>query len=67
MLLLHSVWIEIRDEFTADELRSLKAAAVGETICPRGLHIDTDELDSALAMKLATLVSQKGRGPSVTK
>jgi len=56
MLLLHSVWIEIRDEFTADELRAIRGAAVGETICPRALHVDPDQLDAALAAKLTSLV-----------
>lgn len=56
MLVLLSVWNEIRDEFDAKEKLALNAAAVGETICPRGLHIDADALDAALAEKLTTLV-----------
>lgn len=56
MLVLQTVWLEIRDEFTHDEMQALRAAAVGETICPRGLHIDVDALDIALAEKLVGLV-----------
>jgi len=56
MLLLHSVWIEIRDEFTADELLAIRGAAIGETICPRALHVDADQLDAELSEKLTTLV-----------
>ena len=56
MLVLQTVWAQIREQFTADELQALRAAAVGETICPRGLHIDVDALDAALAEKLTTLV-----------
>jgi hypothetical protein len=56
MLILQAVWIEIRDEFTRDEMAALRAAAVGETICPRGLHVDMDQLDAELAEKLTTLI-----------
>lgn len=54
MLIRHTTWEEIREQFTEDEKTELRSHVTGETICPAGIVIDETALPEELATKLRT-------------
>lgn len=52
MLIRDTTWSEIRECFTEEEKVALRECVAGETICPRGFIIETDDLAPALRDKL---------------
>ena len=52
MLIRTSDWNNVRHLFTEEEKTELRAAVVGETICPPGVVIDRMRLRPALLDKL---------------
>lgn len=55
MLIRLSEWDRISHHFSEEEKAALNLAITSETICPRGLTIDTGKLPDPLAAKLAEL------------
>ena len=52
MLMRDAVWEEIREQFSEEEKVELRKAVKGQTICPPGFVVHTDELPKALDDKL---------------
>jgi hypothetical protein len=61
MLMRDSVWESIREQFSEEEKVELRKAVKGETICPRGFVLHTDELPKALDDKLYTALQSVKR------
>lgn len=59
MLIQISEWEKIRDQFSQEEKDALNLAVTGESICPRGLNIDTRKLTFAIGAKLVRLLPVK--------
>ena len=55
MIIRLSEWDRISHHFSEQEKAALNLAVTGETICPRGLTLDTGKLPDQLAAKLAEL------------
>lgn len=58
MLIQDSTWDKIRERFTEDEKKILRAHVTGETVCPRGIVVDADALPKELREKLQIGVRQ---------
>ena len=52
MIVSDTFWDKIKHLFTEDEILLLTAAAVGHSICPRGVLVDTNKLETKLRSKL---------------
>jgi hypothetical protein len=50
-------WEQIRDVFSEEEKQELRDRVIGQTICPAGNIIDTDNLDPAILNKLTAAVA----------
>lgn len=51
MLLTDKVWNKIRHQFSEDDKVELRKATTGEVICPRGVTIDTEKLNTHLKIR----------------
>lgn len=67
MIVRNSVWEEIREEFSAEEMEALHRAWRGEVICPRGFVIHPEALEPALKEKLTRLARFPGFNNSLKK
>lgn len=67
MLIRDSVWEKIREQFSEDEKVKLREAITGEAICPKGVILDPDALDKALAAKLSAAMRMAPREDAVCK
>lgn len=52
MLVLMRKWELVRSQFTQAEKDAMNAAYQGETICPRGISVDAEQLPPELKTKL---------------
>ena len=59
MLITDVTWNRIREQFSEDEKKALRAHVTGETICPRGIVVEESELSAELAAKLKTAKGTK--------
>jgi hypothetical protein len=57
MLVLERKWLLIRSQFTQAEKDAMNAAYQGETICPRGISVDAEQLSPELKTKLITALA----------
>jgi hypothetical protein len=51
MLIRDSVWESIREQFSEDDKVELRKHVTGETICPRGFVVDTENIPEPLRQK----------------
>lgn len=56
MYIRDSQWQDIRQQFSEEEKAQLREALVGETLCPRGFHINEDGMLTGLLAKLRALI-----------
>ena len=62
MLIQDSVWEKIREQFSEEEKKELRQAVTNECICPPGMFIDLDKLDSDLKTKIVGATRTGFRG-----
>jgi hypothetical protein len=61
MIIRHTIWNEIRDQFTEKEKAALNGAITGQAICPPGILIDEDRLERPLRVKICELAAPRKR------
>lgn len=52
ILISDAVWNAIRHQFTEAEKSEIRGAICGEVICPKGIVIDRDKLNSSLSARI---------------
>lgn len=53
MLLRDTEWEQVREQFTEDEKKALRAHVTGETICPAGIVVEADGWTTGEKLKAA--------------
>jgi len=56
MLIRDSTWNAIRTQFSEEEKVELRTHITGETICPMGFIVDSDEIPVVLRYKLTNAI-----------